>query len=105
MVLPVHLLATDPSFPGSITRDMIAGLDTDGRIVIDQWGARTSTTSPSGGRAFMFGLTLCCNASDKGTEHGVVCRSCFSSAESGNYLFREPDGSFPGLDPIDHIEG
>ena len=29
-----------------------------------------------------------------------MCRKCFSYTETGNYLFRAPDGSVSGLDPV-----
>lgn len=102
--LPPEFLRTAAEYPGQLTRAMVAGLDEDGRIVIDRFEARTHAQSPSGGRAYVFGLTLCCNASDKGTEDGVVCRGCYSDADTGNYLYRADDGSFPGLDQTDHIE-
>lgn len=73
----------------------IKGLDPLGRIVVfssDLWG---DDTAPR----FLFGLSLCCNAFDKGVETGVVCRRCYGP-ESGSYLFRAEDGSYPGLDPL-----
>lgn len=85
--------------PVALSPTRVAGLDEDGRIVVDDFGARND---PRDG-AFMFGLTLCCNASDKGIEDGVVCRGCYSYDETGSYLFRAPDGSFPGLDPVSKI--
>jgi hypothetical protein len=84
----------------------VAGLDEDGRIVVDHFDARNADPVSVGGHEltpFMFGLTLCCNASDKGCEDGVFCRACYGSkpnADSGNYLFRAADGTFPGLDPV-----
>lgn len=89
--------------------ERIAGLDPDGRIVVDDFDARNSEPEVRGPyadgrsyvhRPFMFGLTLCCQASDKGVEDGIVCRGCYSYEETGNYLYKEDDGSFPGLDPI-----
>lgn len=78
----------------------VVGLDEEGRLVVDQFGALDAPTE--GG--FLFGLTLCCNASDKGVEDGVVCRGCFDDADTGNYLFAVLSGagefSFPGFDPI-----
>lgn len=56
----------------------VEGLDPDGRIVV-----RHYPEEPDGG--WLFALTLCCNASDKGTETGIVCRGCFSDAEVGDY--------------------
>ena len=89
--------------------ERIAGLDPEGRIVIDDYDARNPEKKPSviGGHTlgiFMFGLTLCCQASDKGTESGVCCRACYGTApgaDEGSYLYRnEADGTFPDLDPI-----
>lgn len=77
-VLPEHVDPTE-----------VRGLDHAGRIVVEQdWM-----------REYLFGLTLCCNAFDKGVEDGVVCRHCYGP-ENGNYLFRAPDGSVSGLDPV-----
>lgn len=97
----------------------VVGLDADGRIVVDWFGAREKPyNSHWSQRPFIFGLTLCCNASDKGMEDGVGCRGCYGLegelavardgrkviADAGNTMFMAPDGTFPGLDPIDHIE-
>jgi hypothetical protein len=91
------------TLPANIDPARVAGLDEDGRIVVDNFNARTAEPIVIAGytqQPHMFGLTLCCNASDKGTEDGIVCRGCWSPDEIGNYLFRAPDGSFPGLDPV-----
>lgn len=90
--------------------ERIAGLDEDGRIVVDDFNAREAPyVKREPGftgylhEPFMFGLTLCCQASDKGCEDGIFCRACYGSApnaDAGNYLYKEADGSFPGLDPI-----
>lgn len=75
--------------PDHVDPDEVLGLDPDGRIVIrEEWMSD-----------YAFGLTLCCDAFDKGAEYGVVCRACYGD-EAGAYLFRDPDGTFPGLDPI-----
>lgn len=80
----------------------IAGLDPEGRIVVDDFDARNA--EPASDQApFMFGLTLCCDAYDKGVEDGIVCRGCYDTRDVGSYLFREPDGTFPELDPITSI--
>lgn len=78
----------DPT-PGSDPE--VLGLDQDGRIVVHHdWM----------GDAHAYGLTLCCNAYDKGVEHGVVCRACYGD-ESGNYLFwKDDNGQWLGLDPV-----
>lgn len=91
--------------PSGIETDKIAGLDEDGRIVVDWFDARDpdAPASPSGMTPFLFGLTLCCNASDKGVEDGIVCRGCYDDQDIGNYLYRSPDGTFPGLDPTKEI--
>lgn len=89
--------------PERLDPAVVAGLDEDGRIVVDHFDARNDE-KPQFGTPFMFGLTLCCNASDKGVEDGVVCRGCYGDADTGNYLFREADGTFPGLDPVARIE-
>ena len=74
--------------------DTILGLDLAGRIVVhEEWMGEHA-----------FGLTLCCNAYDKGVEDGVVCRGCYGYDEVGDYLYREVDGTFPGLDPISHLD-
>ena len=89
--------------PDTLELHRVAGLDREGRIVVDDSDARNAEPSVVAGHTiapFMFGLTLCCNASDKGVESGVVCRGCYGETDVGNYLYREPDGSFPELDPI-----
>lgn len=79
--------------------DEVVGLDGAGRIVVDQFGA-LNKEEPSR-NDFLFALTLCCNASDKGIEDGVVCRGCYRDDDTGDYLFfDETTGTFPGLDPI-----
>jgi hypothetical protein len=98
--------------PESIDLEKVAGLDMEGRIVVDWFDARNPENVPvmreyADGQKFLdrphlFGLTLCCNASDKGTEFGVVCRACYGAkrnADEGWYLFKEDDGTFPDLDP------
>lgn len=90
-------------YPGQVTESCVAGLDPDGRIVIDPWGERNKSYDPEDRARYLFGLTLCCNASDKGTEHGVVCRGCYSSHDTGSYLYQAQDGSFPELDPVESI--
>ena len=69
----------------------VVGLDPDGRIVVEDFGPDPT---------FVFGLTLCCNAYDKGVEDGIVCRACYSYTENGAYLFRRFDGTYPGLDAM-----
>lgn len=76
--------------------DNVVGISTDGRIVVDSFDALNGSDSVVAGlrsAPFLFGLTLCCNAFDKGIEDGVVCRRCFGD-DSGDYYFRDPDGSW-----------
>ena len=89
--------------PLNLDPERVVGLDPDGRIVVNDFDAFNAEPKEIGGivmQPFLFGLTLCCNASDKGLEDGVACRGCYSYEEAGSYLFRAPDGSFPGLDPV-----
>lgn len=70
-------------------KDQVVGLDDDGRIVVDQ------------GMDMHYGLTLCCDAFDKGTADAVVCRSCYGTTDTGAYYFPGPDGKIPApFDPI-----
>lgn len=100
--------------PEGIELERIIGLDEEGRIVIfDEW------------MSCPFGLTLCCNAFDKGMEDGVGCRGCYgfqdewvpdSTDRRGNFVpahyadagsnlfFKNQDGSWAGLDALDHFE-
>lgn len=90
--------------------EIIAGIDPEGRVVVDWFDARNSEPTHVAGHVmqpFMFGLTLCCQASDKGCEDGVYCRGCYGASDrpdAGAYLYRADDGSFPGLDPIKSLE-
>lgn len=92
--------------PDQLDPRRVAGLDEAGRIVVDDFDARNAEARKVGGYMsypFMFGLTLCCDASDKGVEDGVVCRGCYGTApnaDEGNYLFRWPDAGLVGLDPV-----
>jgi hypothetical protein len=96
------------TLPPGLDPARVAGLDEEWRIVVDDFDARNSepeTVTFAGGaqhtlHPFMFGLTLCCNASDKGAEGGTVCRGCYGRRDVGNYIYRAADGSFPGLDPV-----
>jgi len=97
--IPERMLRETEEYPMQMTRDKLVGLDSNGRIVVDMFDARHSDRKD----AYLFGLTLCCNASDKGTEFGVVCRGCHGTTDTGNYIWRDVDGSFPGLDPIESI--
>ena len=104
----------EKTLPAGFNPERVEGLDPDGRIVVDDFGARNEKPNTvvlnqvvgepgppaSATPPFMFALTLCCNAYDKGVEDGIVCRACYSYEETGDYLYRAPDGTFPGLDPI-----
>jgi len=87
----------------------VVGIASDGRIVVDSFDAFNGSESEVAGhtmRPFLFGLTLCCNAYDKGVEDGVVCRRCYSYDDSGDYYFRDPDGSWTtALACIDFVVG
>lgn len=59
----------------------VLGLDSEGRIVVNYH-------PDSDGGGWRFALTLCCDASDKATEGGVVCRGCYGTspaADVGDY--------------------
>lgn len=86
--------------PAGLNLEIVCGLDEDGRIVVDNFDALHGTGP------FLFGLTLCCNASDKGGEDGIYCRSCYGDSDIGNYLHPAVvDGkrTFPTLDPVKEI--
>lgn len=92
------------TLPENLDPTRVAGLDPEGRIVVNDFDARNASGIKVGEHTlmpYMFALTLCCDASDKGVEDGVVCRGCYGTApnaDAGDYLFRAPDGTFPGLD-------
>lgn len=78
----------------------VVGIDSEGRIVVDHFDALADDAKDG---AFLFGLTLCCNASDKGVEDGVVCRGCYGYDDTGAYHFRrmdDPSCPFPDVDLI-----
>lgn len=78
--------------------DNVVGIDSEGRIVVDHFDALADDAKDG---AFLFGLTLCCNASDKGVEDGVVCRGCYGYDDTGAYHFRrmdDPSCPFPDVD-------
>lgn len=54
--------------------DTFRGLDADGHQVIVGW------ENPDGSE-YLVGLTLCCQATATGTEHGIACRACYSPCE------------------------
>lgn len=65
----------EPVNPGTMK---VLGLDGEGRIVVHYY-----PDSPDGG--WTFGLTLCCQATDKGSEFMVVCRGCYGTDDIGSY--------------------
>lgn len=84
----------EAEYPGQFTENDVKGLDQEGRIVVDMFHGKPAD--------YLFGLTLCCNAFDKGVENGVVCRCCYGS-EHGHYLWATEHGNFPKLDPVESI--
>lgn len=69
--------------PAHVDLATVVGLDADGRIVVrEDW---------MGGAGF--GLTLCCDAFDKGMEDGVFCRACYGG-DAGSYPFESE------IDPV-----
>lgn len=86
-------------YPDQVTESDVVGLDLDGRIVVDLFHVRGKEYNPNN---YLFGLTLCCNASDKGTEHGTVCRRCYGH-EHGKYIWIDSQGEFPGVDAVESI--
>lgn len=95
------------ALPANLDPERVVGLDADGRIVVNDFDAFNREPSVIAGwtiQPFLFGLTLCCNASDKGVDDGVVCRGCYDTLDVGSYLYRAADGTFPDLDPISHLD-
>lgn len=86
------------ALPADLELSRVVGFDQAGRIVVNDFDAFNPNASND---VFLFGLTLCCNASDKGVEDGIVCRGCYGYHETGNYLFRSH--GFPGFDPLTQI--
>lgn len=75
---------TTRSLPSELAQRVV-GLSPDGRVVVkDEWAD------------YLFGLTLCCNAYDKGMENGVGCRACYGP-DAGEYFFWGPP---TGFDPV-----
>lgn len=81
--------------PDHLEQKDVLGLDAEGRIVV-----RLDFMTD-----YAYGLTLCCNAFDKGMEDGVYCRACYGakSDDTGAYL-DVVDGKVVGLDPTTWIE-
>lgn len=79
--------------PEHVNPEQVRGLDEDGRIVVADFDGNA-------GAEFLFGLTLCCNAYDKGGENSIYCRGCYGDDDVGNYLWRNDDGTYRGLDPV-----
>lgn len=76
----------------------IVGCDPEGRIVVND------LDFPDSSAPFLFGLTLCCQASDKGVENGVVCRACYDDSDIGSYLYPDAAGNYADLDPLKTLE-
>lgn len=72
----------------------VVGLDRDGRILVNDFA--------KGEDGWLFGLTLCCNASDKGTETGIACRGCYGTDDVGEYYYASHYPNYEGViaDPI-----
>ncbi|GAB3081162.1 hypothetical protein GCM10027053_52190 [Intrasporangium mesophilum] len=52
--------------------ERVQGLSDEGRVVVDD------------GYGYLFGLTLCCDAYDKGSVGGACCRACYGD-DAGEY--------------------
>ena len=90
--------------PPNLEVDRIVGLDAseDHRIVVDDFDAVAKATADPGvafrDAPFVFALTACCNASDKGVEDGIVCRGCYGYDEVGDYMhWLGPEQGFSGV--------
>lgn len=86
--------------PDHVDLDGVRGLDPEGRIVVDPFPGHLQPPE------YLFALTLCCDAYDKGSMGAVVCRACYGAApdaDIGDYLFRRDDGTYPGLDPVEEV--
>ena len=98
----VTVSGVEKVIPADLNPERIEGLDPAGRFVVNDFDARNAEPRVVAGYVsppFMFALTLCCNAYDKGCEGGPACRACYGE-EAGAYLYRAEDGSFPGLDEV-----
>lgn len=82
--------------PAHVDTTTILGLDGAGRVVVQEDWMKS-------GDAYAFGLTLCCDAWDKGMEDGIYCRACYGAkpdADAGHYMWADGNGDIPGLDPV-----
>jgi hypothetical protein len=62
------------SLRGNFTQGVaVLGLSDEGRVVVQNEGF-----------PYTYGLTLCCNAYDKGGDTGVYCRRCYGD-DCGEY--------------------
>lgn len=98
------------TLPETLDITHVVGLDYRGRIVVDHFNALNAPANPTGNfsdEVFVFGLTLCCTASDTGVESGVVCRGCYGDETTGDdvghYIYRDADGGWSGLDRVASI--
>lgn len=88
----VDVLMTDGSIH-SVNRDilpLLRGVSAEGYLVV----ADTFVNTADG--EYLYGLTSCCNATAKGNEDGVVCRSCYELVD---------DALGGEMKPTSHIAG
>ena len=52
------------------------GYDAEGHRVVVGW-------VNADGSEYLIGLTKCCQASAKGTSHGIACRACYEPCDQG----------------------
>lgn len=73
------------------TTGQFRGWDEEGHRVIVGW------RNLSDGSEYLYGLTLCCQASAKGSEYGIVCRACYGdcspSLGAEATVVKLPDGT------------
>lgn len=88
-------MTTTYAFESGATRELsisvppeeirVVGLDEEGRVVVRYYGGE------DGKGGWLFGLTLCCNASDKGMEHGIECRACYGTKPNADRGMYDPE--------------
>lgn len=74
-------------------RSLPEGMASQDVLGWDQAESRWVVASSFGG--VPFGLTICCNAYDKGAEDGIVCRRCYGTADTGRYYFGWSETAYP----------
>lgn len=67
------------TLPYEQTDQPVLGLDAEGRVVLDMGD-------------YGFGLTLCCQAWDKGLADDTCCRACYGPDTSAYYFWGEAKG-------------